>query len=137
METVLLVEDEVAVRVVLRCLLERQGYSVLEAGESGQALEIAARYPASIHLLITDVVLPRTRCEGWVARLKRRRPGLKVIYISGYPEEVISRFGLSDSDTNFLRKPFTPEALVLKVREVLDSRGTLHTPLQSEAAEAS
>jgi DNA-binding NtrC family response regulator len=119
METILLVEDDLAVRKVLRYMLRKFGHEVLEAGSAPEALELAASYPHTIHVLITDVVMPQTNCERFVERLLDKRPGVKVIYISGYLEDMLSRYGVAYSRPNFIQKPFSAEKLAEKIREVL------------------
>lgn len=121
METILLVEDDTAVRRVLQCMLSSSGYEVLEAGSAPQALELAASYSRDIHVLITDVVMPRTNCDRFVEELKSRRPDLKVIFISGYSEDMLNRYGVKNSRPNFMQKPFSAGMLVEKIRELVNN----------------
>lgn len=119
MPTVLLVEDDDGVRAVLRLMLLRRGHRVLAAAGGLEALELAGRYAHPIDLVLTDVVMPHLSSRQMVEQLKRKRPALRVLYMSGYSEEVTERFGISPAAGNFLRKPFTAEALACKIREVL------------------
>jgi CheY-like chemotaxis protein len=119
-ETVLVVEDDAKVRGLTREILAQQGYQVLEAGTGDEALWVASHHQGPIHLLVTDVVLPRTDSRDLVGHLTELRPGLKVLYFSGYPDEVLSRYGISAAEVPFLSKPFLPAALTQKAREALD-----------------
>ncbi|PYP73268.1 MAG: hybrid sensor histidine kinase/response regulator [Gemmatimonadetes bacterium] len=119
-ETVLLVEDEHLVRSLARKVLEQAGYTVLVAAGGREALQMAALYDGPIHLLLTDVVMPEMNGRELMHRLTPVRPGLRVLYISGYSDEAVARQGVLDPGTAFMQKPFTPEALARKVREVLD-----------------
>ena len=120
-ETILLVEDAAPLREVTREFLKAAGYTVLEAGDSSEAIEAAERHKGRISLLVTDVVLPGINGRALAQRLVSRRPGTKVLYISGYTDDAVVRNGVLQSDMAFLKKPFSGEALALKVREILDS----------------
>jgi signal transduction histidine kinase len=120
-ETILVVEDNEAVRGVLREFLRKHGYAVLEAASSEEALRIAEEHPAPINLLLTDVVMPHIDGPELVNRLTGSRPNLKVLYMSGYPAGVLSQHGLEEQGIAFLQKPFNMEALAKEVRQVLDS----------------
>lgn len=120
-ETVLIVEDEPGVRALVRDTLRRHGYFVLEARHGIEALMIGSQHPGSIHLLMADVVMPQMNGREVAEGLLRVRPDVKVLYMSGYTEDAILRHGVLTPGTNFLQKPFTPESLVEKVREVLDA----------------
>ena len=120
-ETVLVVEDEAPVRSVARQVLERQGYTVLEAPSAEAALDLATRYSGVIHLLLTDVVMPGLNGRELAARLSSVRPGARVIFMSGYTDEAVTRHGVLDPGAAYVQKPFTPEAIARKVREVLDT----------------
>jgi len=122
-ETVLVVEDEESVRRLARRALEASGYSVLQAASPLEALEIAAGYPDRIDLLLTDVMMPELTGRQLADRLSASRPGLNVLYMSGYAEDAIVHHGRLDPDTAFLQKPFSPETLSHTVRAVLDSQG--------------
>ncbi len=119
-ETVLLVEDEEPVRTLVRTVLERNGYRVLEAPGGPEAIEIAERHEGPINLLLTDVVMPKMSGLELAERLTTLSPQLKVLYISGYAEEVLADRGLSDQGRALLQKPFTPGALTHRLRELLD-----------------
>jgi len=123
-ETVLLVEDAAAVRAVTRQVLERQGYAVLEAPNGEAALHLAQKHRGPIHLLLTDVVMPVMSGRQLADQLARARPDMKVLYASGYTDDSVVRHGVLEEGTAYLQKPFTPERLARKVRDVLDSSET-------------
>ncbi len=120
-ETILLVEDEKAVRVLARRILERNGYTVLEAEGGIQAIERVEQHEGPIHLLVTDVVMPRMGGAAVVEGVSALRPGIKALYVSGYAPTAVVHHGIVDPAAPFLEKPFTPGTLAAKVREVLDS----------------
>lgn len=119
-ETILLVEDEVGVRELAQWVLEGQGYTVLTAPNSQVALELAARHPGPIQLLLTDVVMPGLGGRALAEQLHQTRPGMKVLFMSGYTDEAIAQHGILDPGIFLLQKPFPPIQLARKVREVLD-----------------
>jgi two-component system, cell cycle sensor histidine kinase and response regulator CckA len=120
-ETVLLAEDEQLVRLLALKVLEQAGYRVLVAAGGAEALRIAERHDGPIHLLLTDMVMPEMSGRELMHQLTELRPGVRVLYMSGYSDEAIAGHGVLDPDTAFMQKPFTPAALTGKVREVLDS----------------
>jgi PAS domain S-box-containing protein len=119
-ETVLLAEDEPSFRALARELLEMLGYTVLESEDVSDALRIAEGHAGTIHLLITDVVMPRMNGRTLAKAVQGFRPDIKVLYMSGYTDNVIIHEGILDPGTPFLQKSFTPSKLARKVREVLD-----------------
>jgi signal transduction histidine kinase len=122
-ETVLLAEDEPSVRSLAAGVLAEAGYKVLEAADGAEALRLAGEYRGTIHVLVTDVVMPVLGGRELADRLTAGRPGLRVIYMSGYTDDAIVHHGVLDAGIILLEKPFTPEGLKHKVREVLDSAG--------------
>jgi CheY-like chemotaxis protein/two-component sensor histidine kinase len=119
-ETILLVEDEAAVRIFAASVLRRQGYEVLEAHNGLEALELLQSTKAGVQLLVTDVVMPQMGGPELVARLRDLSATLPILYMSGYAERAVVHNGLVKSKQAFLQKPFTPIVLARKVREVLD-----------------
>jgi PAS domain S-box-containing protein len=122
-ETVLIVEDQPAVRKLTVEVLERYGYNVLEVEDARSALSVSERFTGPIHLMITDVVMPGMTGRDLADHLAPLRPAMKVLYISGHTADVIARQGVLDPDLAFLSKPFTPESLATKVRELLNDHG--------------
>jgi len=121
-ETVLVVEDDDAVRdLAVRCLT-RFGYRVLPAGNGEEALETSSGHSGSIDLLLTDGVMPRMNGKELASRLRARRPQTKVLYMSGYTDEAVIHHGVLEPGTLFLQKPFDPADLARKVREVLSTK---------------
>jgi PAS domain S-box-containing protein len=123
-ETVLLVEDEAVVRGLACQILEDAGYRVLVAKQGEDAIRLCIEHAQEIHLLLTDVVMPGAGGKEVADRLGSLRPGIKVLFMSGYTDEAIVHHGVLDSNVKFIQKPFSPAALARKVREVLDSNGT-------------
>jgi PAS domain S-box-containing protein len=122
-ETILLVEDQDEVRAVTRAVLSRHGYTVLEANGGEGALQIALDHDVSIDLLLTDVIMPGMSGGDLARRILADRPRLPVLFASGYTDDAIMHHGVLESGVFFIQKPFTPESLLRKAREVLDATG--------------
>ncbi|MCD4784564.1 MAG: PAS domain S-box protein [Candidatus Eremiobacteraeota bacterium] len=120
-ETILLVEDEDMVRKLIHSILQMCGYNVLVARNGGEAILICEQHKDPIQLMLTDIVMPIIDGPDLAKRLEGLRPDMKVIYMSGYTDNVIILQGILGSDLPFLQKPITPESLTNKVREVLGS----------------
>jgi signal transduction histidine kinase len=120
-ETILLVEDQEQVRVIVHAILGKHGYRVLAAENAGEALLLCERHAEPIHLLLTDVVMPHMSGPELARRLLASRPDMKILCMSGYTDDSIIRHGLVEADFAYLQKPVTPASLARKVREVLDS----------------
>ncbi|MBW6505058.1 PAS domain S-box protein [bacterium] len=119
-ETILLTEDEEGVRRLVREILSGNGYKVLEAGNGREALLLSEAHRGGIHLLLTDVMMPKMGGRELVERIRLQRPDLRILYMSGYTDDAILRHGVMENGIPFLQKPFTAEGLARKVREVLD-----------------
>jgi CheY-like chemotaxis protein len=124
-QTVLIVEDEAGLRELAKRLLQRQGYTVLAAGDANEALRLFEENP-SIDVLLTDVVMPGASGPELTRQLIKQRPALRVIYMSGYTEEAIVHHGVIKPGIAFINKPFTSEALGEKIREVLEGQASVH-----------
>ena len=118
-ETVLLVEDEDAVRRLARLSLERHGYTVLEAAGGEEAIQLSETFQGTVDILVTDVVMAGMNGREVSERLRASRPGLKVLYMSGYNDDAVVRNGLGEAPTAFLQKPFDSRILATRIREVL------------------
>ena len=120
-ETILLVEDQADVRDYARDVLEAHGYTVLVAADGAGALSAAATHGRPIHLLLTDVVMPRMSGRELAERLVQQRPDLAVLYMSGYPDRAVVDHGILGPGMTFLQKPVSTDALARKVREIMDT----------------
>jgi two-component system cell cycle sensor histidine kinase/response regulator CckA len=118
-ETILLVEDDDQVRKVTRAVLTRNGYTVLEAANAAEAFQICETHSGRIHLLLSDVVMPKISGPEVAKRIVRARPETRVLCMSGHTDEALFRHGILDAGVSFIQKPMTPESLLAKVREVL------------------
>jgi len=121
-ETILLVEDEASLRALAREILEKHGYRVIEAASAEHAIEIAQGLAEPIQLLVTDIVLPGMNGRALAEAMLTARPELRVLYMSGYTDDVIARRGVLESGTLLLEKPFTARALLERVRTALRER---------------
>jgi PAS domain S-box-containing protein len=130
-ETILLVEDEEALRTLARNCLESQGYCVLEAADGNTAIATAEKHCGPIELLLTDVIMPGMNGRHLADRLTELRPAIKVLYLSGYASDLIAQYGVLDPEIQLLEKPFTLRALLVKVQQALG------TSAQAQAAGAS
>jgi CheY-like chemotaxis protein len=120
-ETILLVEDTDIVRALVVAVLEPFGYTVLQAGSGPEAIELADGFADPIDLLMTDVVMPGMNGREVAEALVARRPGLKVLFTSGYPADTVIRHGIAEARAAFIEKPYLPDDLARKIREVLAS----------------
>src|SRR5580765_8336295 len=134
-ETILLVEDEANLRYLARQYLEKQGYRVIEAADGAVAMQIAVAHEGIIHLLLTDVIMPGMNGRELAQRICEIRPNVKVLYMSGYTENVIGHNGTLDAGVRLLQKPFNLRDLNSKVREVLDATPTPPEVVMSMHAE--
>jgi PAS domain S-box-containing protein len=121
-ETVLVVEDEDVVRELIRQILEESDYTVITAPDGEEAIEVATASKIPVHLVITDVIMPKMGGPEAAKSLEKLFPGVSILYMSGYTDEAIVRHGVLEPGISFLEKPFTPDALLRKVREVLNMR---------------
>ena len=120
-ETVLLVEDEEVVREMATEILRDSGYHVLEAKHGHEAMKLGRQHSGTIHLMLTDVVMPQMSGRELAEQLTPLRRDMKVLYMSGYTDDAIVHHGVLEEGTAFIGKPFTPSALARKVREILDA----------------
>ena len=120
-ETLLVVEDEPAVRALTSRILREQGYTIIEAANGIEALDIARKHEGEINLLITDVIMPGVSGQDLAEQIRASRPDIKTLFVSGYTDNAIAHQGILDADVAFLQKPFTVQSLCRKVRAVLDS----------------
>ncbi len=134
-ETILLVEDEANLRYLARQFLEKQGYKVIDAADGAVAMQIAVAHEGVIHLLLTDVIMPGMNGRELAQRISEIRPNVKVLYMSGYTENVVGHNGMLDAGVRLLQKPFSLRNLKSKVREVLDARPALEVAMPTPPAE--
>jgi CheY-like chemotaxis protein len=127
-ETILLVEDEHAVRELARRFLELHGYRVLSAANGPEALRISREQGPPIHMMVTDVVMPRMSGRELALQLASERPDMKVLYMSGHTEDAIVHHGVLEPGVEFLQKPFTRQTLVSRVRQILDAAKSAEKP---------
>jgi len=127
-ETVLVVEDQPEVRALTTRILEGRGYTVLAAQHASEALEVASRYPKTIDMLLTDVVMPGINGRELARLMAAQRTNIKVLFVSGYTGEAVREHGLLERDAAFLQKPFTPDVLAERVRALLDGRASQLSP---------
>jgi CheY-like chemotaxis protein len=120
-ETILLVEDELGVRQLVSEMLQRLGYRILPAAGGVDAIHLFEQHRGSIDLLVTDVIMPQMSGRELAQRLKLQQPSLKVLYISGYTDDMLAHHGVLESNVFLLQKPFAPDELAKKLREVLDT----------------
>jgi two-component system, cell cycle sensor histidine kinase and response regulator CckA len=125
-ETVLLVEDEAAVRKLLRRVLQSCGYTILEARDRQEASAIAQQHSGWIDLLVTYLMMPKMSGRELAERLAQIRPEMRILLVSGYTDEMVIRQGVLQASVTFLQKPFTPISLARKIREVLDAEASHH-----------
>lgn len=121
-ETVLVVEDEDAVRTLVQVALEGKGYTVLTASDGKEALSRLNEFTNTIDLLVTDVIMPGLSGRELAEAARSMRPGLRVLYMSGYTDDALDRHGMQGTDNQFIQKPFTPLSLARRVREIFDIR---------------
>ena len=132
-ETILLAEDSEVVRALVREILERKGYNVLVATDGPDAIGVCSRHEGPVHLILTDVVMPGMNGRELYETLAPSHPDAKVLYMSGYTDDAVIQRGILHTGTAYLQKPFLPETLAQKVREVLD--GDSARPTAGRSAE--
>jgi signal transduction histidine kinase len=120
-ETILLVEDEEAVRTMVKTVLQRRGYCVITAGDGESAIDASEEYSGPIHLLLTDVVMPRMHGPDLARELALSRPEMRVLFVSGYTDDSVLRHGIEEGGVHFLQKPITAGVLTTRIRELLDA----------------
>jgi len=123
-ETILVVDDEELVRSLVQSFLQNHGYTVLQAASGAEALERILRYPHPLHLVLTDVVMPGLNGRELADRLVLLRPDLKILYMSASPGDILAQGNDTNSPPAYLQKPFTVEALLMRVRDELDRTGS-------------
>ncbi|MDA3797656.1 MAG: PAS domain S-box protein [Kiritimatiellae bacterium] len=131
-ETILLVEDERNIRIITQKFLEKHGYNVLLAAEPTKAIKKASEYPGKIDLLLSDIIMPIMNGPEMAEKLKKTRPEMKQLFMSGYTANVVSQSEILDENINFLSKPFSSETLTTKIRAILDEERLINSALQGE-----
>ena len=121
-ETILLAEDDVSVRMLFSNILEGYGYTVIEAADGEEAVVKFREYKDKIHLLLLDVVMPRKNGKEAFEEIKKIRENIPVIFSSGYTHDIILKKGLLEEESNLIMKPVSPNALLHKIRDILDSK---------------
>jgi two-component system, cell cycle sensor histidine kinase and response regulator CckA len=119
-ETLLIVENEAAIRNLLQMALRKNGYTVLAAESGREALDLVSTHSGPIHLLITDVMMPDIDGPELVRRLSAIRPETRTLFMSGYMDDALGEQGVLPSSVNFIQKPFSPSTIAQKVRDILD-----------------
>ena len=119
-ETLLVVENESAIRNLLQVALKRNGYTVLAAESGREALELVRNHAGAIHLLITDVIMPDMDGPELVRHLSTIRPDTRTLFMSGYMDDTLGERGILATNANFIQKPFSPSTIAQRVREILD-----------------
>jgi len=119
-ETLLIVENESAIRTLLQVALSRNGYTVLTAESGREALELVRNHTGTIHLLITDVIMPDMDGPELVRHLSTIRPDTRTLFMSGYMDDTLGERGILATNANFIQKPFSPRTIAQRVREILD-----------------
>jgi len=120
-ETVLLAEDDSVLRKLFSIILRNQGYSVIEAADGEEAIQLFVKHRDRIHLLILDGIMPKNNGREALEEIRLIKPAVKALFVSAYPEDIISKQGLLEPGINFLQKPLSPSVLLKKLREVLDA----------------
>jgi two-component system, cell cycle sensor histidine kinase and response regulator CckA len=120
-ETILIAEDNEGVRTIAQMMLERNGYTVLTAANAAEALDIAHQYPETIDLLLTDVVMPEMNGKDLFIHIQKICAQMKVLYMSGYTDNVVSHYGILEDGVNYIQKPFTNHSLATRIRAILDN----------------
>ena len=118
-ETVLLAEDDATIRRMIQLTMESEGYTILAATDGQEAIEISSSYEGDIHLLLTDVIMPKMNGQELANTMLQSRPEMEVIFMSGYTDDAISHHGVLEPGVHFIQKPITPSILAKKLREVL------------------
>jgi len=118
-ETVLLAEDDATIRRMIQLTMESEGYTILAATNGQEAIEISSSYEGDIHLLLTDVIMPKLNGQELANTVQQSRPEMEVIFMSGYTDDAISHHGVLEPGVHFIQKPITPSILAKKLREVL------------------